>query len=306
MNRLLCLFFSLVCLFDSIYSLSDWIVFNHKHYGTEGYCGNDCLRTKSFIKAYESDDDLNMNNCRTKRHLVDKKYLLWAKACFYADSYTSTLAVEFEIPDLTCCEIEISKWISYLSPSSLITHLSIPGTHDSCTFTVNKLNKFYKCQSKSLYEQFQLGIRYFDVRCRHIYNKFAINHADLYLDMHFEDVVEQLKSLLAQNPSEFIIVSIQEEYKEKYCDRSFSETLKFYIEQYNSSFYVFNPIIDPMPTINQVQGKIVLFHKNFHVSSYNKKKFELVGANSTIFIQDWCCKPGLVRNISKSQLTNII
>jgi 1-phosphatidylinositol phosphodiesterase len=117
----------------------------------------------------------------------------------------------------------------------------------------------------------------------------------MYLGMYFEDVIEQLKSFLTQNPSEFVIVSIQDEYKEQYCDRSFSDTLKFYIDQYNSSFYVLNPASDAMPRIDQVQGKIVLFHKYFHVSSYNKKKFELVGVNSTIFIQDWCCKPGLVR-----------
>jgi len=286
-------------LFGLIFSLDDWIVFNHKQYGTEGYCSNDCLRTKSFLKAYETDNDLNMSNCREIKHLVETKYLLWAKQCFYADSYTSTIAVEFEIPDMTCCQIEDSKWISHLSPSSLITQISIPGTHDSCTFTVNKLNKFYKCQSKSLFEQFQLGIRYFDVRCRHIYNRFAINHADMFLGMYFEDVIEQMKAFLALNPSEFAIVSVQDEYKEQYCDRSFSDTLKYYIDQYNSTFYVLNPITDTMPTIDQVKGKIVLFHKFFHVISYNKKKFELFGANSTIFIQDWCCKPGLVRKLSK-------
>ncbi len=86
--------------------------------------------------------------------------------------------------------LDTSKWMEDCNDEKYLTELSIPGTHDSCTFNYKLINgiKFInskigddpsglvKCQERSLTEQLERGIRCLDIRGRHINDGLTIYH----------------------------------------------------------------------------------------------------------------------------------
>ena len=57
----------------------------------------------------------------------------------------------------------MNKWMNYISNEELLSEINLPGTHDSCTCCV-QFAFISKCQSMSITEQFNCGIRLLDVR----------------------------------------------------------------------------------------------------------------------------------------------
>lgn len=55
------------------------------------------------------------------------------------------------------------NWMSYIKDDAKITKVAMPGSHNSATMGMIKLAK---CQNGSLYEQYQHGVRYFDIRLK--------------------------------------------------------------------------------------------------------------------------------------------
>jgi 1-phosphatidylinositol phosphodiesterase len=61
--------------------------------------------------------------------------------------------------------------------SRLLSQLVLPGTHDSCARSGGSL---VACQTRTLAEQLKAGIRFLDIRCRHISDAFAIHHGPVF------------------------------------------------------------------------------------------------------------------------------
>ena len=57
----------------------------------------------------------------------------------------------------------MKNWMKKLSDNINITEINIPGTHDSCTCKV-RYAFIAKCQSKTIKEQLNSGIRFLDIR----------------------------------------------------------------------------------------------------------------------------------------------
>lgn len=55
------------------------------------------------------------------------------------------------------------NWMSYIKDEAKITKVAMPGSHNSATMGMSKLAK---CQNGSLYEQYQHGVRFFDIRLK--------------------------------------------------------------------------------------------------------------------------------------------
>jgi len=55
------------------------------------------------------------------------------------------------------------NWMSYLKDDAKITKIAMPGSHNAATTGMIKLAK---CQSGSLYEQYEHGVRFFDIRLK--------------------------------------------------------------------------------------------------------------------------------------------
>ena len=90
-----------------------------------------------------------------------------------------------------------ASWMSYLPDDALLSALSIPGTHDAATST---LNLWSKCQSLSLGAQLNAGVRCFDLRPTGT-DDLMIYHGTS-TGVTFDEAIAAMDRYLAACPSE--------------------------------------------------------------------------------------------------------
>lgn len=147
------------------------------------------------------------------------------------------------------------NWLKSVDGSRKIFSLSIPGTHESCSRIGGPL---VQCQDWSIQEQLLNGVRYLDIRCRHINDCFMIHHDMVYQELSFGTGVRDVCiEFLKAHPSEFIFMQIKEEYIATENTRSFAETMQSYINTFEEYFY----LDEISPTLEQVRGKIVILRR---------------------------------------------
>ena len=170
-----------------------------------------------------------------------------------------------------------------------IDSISMPGTHDSSTYLKDYITGagFVKTQVDSISDQLKNGVRYLDIRLRHIQNVFALHHEQFFLDLFFDDVLKQTCDFLAANPSETVLMRLKKEYKDQDNSRTFEQTFKTYLSKYSNFFWKYNG--NNNPNIGMIRGKIVILQDfagslygldfssfniqdNYSVSSLNSKK----------------------------------
>ena len=78
------------------------------------------------------------------------------------------------------------NWMARLPSSTSIAQLSVPGTHDSMACDGNI---WVYTQSLSLIIQLMVGVRFFDIRCRHFNDGLPIHHGAFYQNANFDDVL---------------------------------------------------------------------------------------------------------------------
>ena len=155
------------------------------------------------------------------------------------------------------------SWMQKLANNTKISRLTIPGTHDTCTYTLKNgqaATPIARTQTLTLEQQLNAGIRFIDIRCRHISNAFAIHHDVVYLNLNFDDVLKVCKAFLTANPSEYIVMSVKNEHtdpKEKSNTRTYEATFDSYVEGSKDFWY----LGDTIPLLKDVRGKIVLFRR---------------------------------------------
>ena len=151
--------------------------------------------------------------------------------------------------------ISPEQWMLNLNDNMKICDISLPGTHDTCA---SDCNLFAKCQSLNLEKQLDIGIRFIDIRCRHINDRFKLHHGFIDLGIDFgEGVQDKCLQFLKKNPSEAIFIMISPEYKAKENSKSFEEVFQSYIKDYSQYWY----LKAYMPTIGEIRGKIVLLRR---------------------------------------------
>lgn len=149
-----------------------------------------------------------------------------------------------------------NNWMGSIGDNRNLASLSIPGTHDSGAL-YEPVAGTAKCQDQSIANQLNMGVRFLDIRCRHIDNLFTIHHGSVYQNQNFQDVLNTCISFLNNNPTETILMSVKEEYDASNTSRSFAETFDTYVNQNPSKWYTGNTI----PNLKDVRGKIVLVRR---------------------------------------------
>lgn len=149
-----------------------------------------------------------------------------------------------------------NNWMSGLDGHLPLSQISIPGTHDSGAL-YEPLPGTAKCQSLSLGDQLNAGVRFMDIRCRHVNNAFAIHHGPVYQHANFDNVLNATFAFLKANRGETVIMSLKEEHNPSNNARSFEQTFDDYVAKNPSHWYLGSGI----PTLSQVRGKIVLFRR---------------------------------------------
>jgi 1-phosphatidylinositol phosphodiesterase len=152
--------------------------------------------------------------------------------------------------------ISATGWMQSLPDNYLLSQLSVPGSHDAGA-RYEPVSGTAKCQSLTIAEQLNAGIRFLDIRCRHIGDAFAIHHGSIYQNLNFDDVLNASITFLNNNPGECIIMCVKEEYDPSGNTRSFEQTFDYYTQKNPSRWYLGATI----PTLGSVRGKIVLVRR---------------------------------------------
>lgn len=157
-----------------------------------------------------------------------------------------------------------NDWMTPLNGTLPLSQFSIPGTHDSGA-RFEPISGTAKCQNLTIGEQLAAGVRFLDIRCRHMDNAFVIHHGQVYQNINFADVLNSTLGFLDANPGETVIMSVKEEHTPEGNSRSFEATFDSYVAQTPSRWLLGSGI----PTLAAARGKIVLFRR-FGASSLPK------------------------------------
>lgn len=149
--------------------------------------------------------------------------------------------------------------------NKFLDELSIPGTHDSGTCSVDNdtepQSSQVKCQQDYIPTQLLEGIRYFDIRLGKGDDP-GIDHGIFYLlkkdgnYLHLSDVIGYFKTFLNENPSEALIM-LASRGNDEATDESITTAFAKVMADNPNLFYTSSHV----PTLGEVRGKIVLLRR---------------------------------------------
>lgn len=165
-----------------------------------------------------------------------------------------------------------SNWMRSIKDDTLLSDISIPGTHDSGSNRVSSVESIARCQNTTIAQQLAYGVRYLDMRLEYDANvtggiKVVHSTVDCLNDngsgvLALDTVFNTCFDFLKNNPSETIIMSVKED------DGSNISQLVSLLNNkvlFNSNyFYTGN---SNTPALGSTRGKIV-FAKRISELSY--------------------------------------
>ena len=169
-----------------------------------------------------------------------------------------------------------NNWITQLPDNAYASQLSIPGTHDAATGdgTVFSLGK---TQSLSLQEQWDMGIRAFDLRPGYkkvrkglfkYENELHIYHGIVETKTSFKKAVQVLSDNLAANPGEFAIILMRFENDSPLYNKRdvWNSLMSSFL---TSSDFPAERRIDFRPdlTVGELRGKILVLSRDAYAST---------------------------------------
>ncbi|WP_233809430.1 phosphatidylinositol-specific phospholipase C [Paraburkholderia sp. HP33-1] len=159
-------------------------------------------------------------------------------------------------PTLIDPTVSLADWMSAIDGNRLLCALTLPGSHDTCAYTVD--DRLARTQQATLDDQLHHGVRVLDIRCRHERDRFAIHHGGIPLGLTFDDVVRTCGQFLARHPGESIVMSVKDEWPARDCTRTFAATFEWYVAQYADARWHLAPELLPL---RAVRGSIVLLRR---------------------------------------------
>ena len=133
-----------------------------------------------------------------------------------AASAFAVLAIAFSV--LGFCNVlkqnassnKYDEWMKNLDDNTSLRNVNMPGSHDSAAlYSMGDLAG--QCQSLSIKDQLNLGVRFLDIRLKEENNKLKAVHSFVDQRQSFDDICKVVESFISNHPSEFIIMSIKEE-----------------------------------------------------------------------------------------------
>ncbi len=156
-------------------------------------------------------------------------------------------------------------WMSHVDDTKYLDELSIPGTHDSGTCSVDNdtepQTSQVKCQQDYIPTQLLEGIRYFDIRLGKGDDP-GIDHGGFYLFkkdgnfLHLSHVIGYFKTFLKENPTETLIMLVSRGNDEA-TDEGITTAFAKVLDENPELFYTSSRV----PTLGKVRGKIVLLRR---------------------------------------------
>ena len=178
-----------------------------------------------------------------------------------AASAFAVLAIAFSV--LGFCNVlkqnassnKYAEWMKNLDDNTSLRNVNMPGSHDSAAlYSMGDLAG--QCQSLSIKDQLNLGVRFLDIRLKEENNKLKAVHSFVDQRQSFDDICKVVESFISNHPSEFIIMSIKEEANSSNSTISFEESLKTYL---TSEIYLKTTNIPEK--VSLVRGKVILLSR---------------------------------------------
>lgn len=180
---------------------------------------------------------------------------------------------------LSAQQHNLSSWMAALNDSTAVCNLSIPGTHDAATGEGLRTLPFIGVtQELSLGEQWDSGIRAFDLRPAVSGNKLHIYHSLAKTKISFAAAIDTLLTKIQQHPSEFAIVLLREEQESE--SRSERERWPTAIGEHIALLGDKAATFTPLMKVGELRGKILFITRN----AYS-------GTDKGAFIQGWSHSP---------------
>ena len=149
-----------------------------------------------------------------------------------------------------------ANWLSTLPDDTALQTLRIPGTHNSAAL-YEPLPGTAKCQSLSIAQQLEAGVRFFDIRCRHQKDRFELYHGIVDQKQNFTQLQQTLVKFLKIHPREVVLISIQQAPHAKDNTRTFAETFLHYQQQAPKLW----SSVKTVPTLGQTRGNAVVLRR---------------------------------------------
>lgn len=182
--------------------------------------------------------------------------------------------------------VKYAEWMSSLDDNLSLREVNMPGSHDTMAlYSIGDLAG--QCQSLSLEEQLNLGVRFLDIRLKEDHDELKAVHGIVDQKASFESVTKVVEDFLQDHKREFLIMSIKEETNASNSSLSFEECLNKYLD---SNIYIKN---NKLPkTVGDVRGRVILLSRyqdsTIGVPSFKEwqdsKSFTM--ASNDIYVQD--------------------
>lgn len=102
-----------------------------------------------------------------------------------------------------------TSWMRDIPDHTLVTELSLPGTHDSAC--IGGPLGFMQTQNLDLSHQLLAGIRFLDIRLAHYQDNLFVHHDVVHMEKCYADVLAICSDFLSRFPYEAVFLSIKEE-----------------------------------------------------------------------------------------------
>jgi 1-phosphatidylinositol phosphodiesterase len=184
-------------------------------------------------------------NLKTRCWLAVLLPLLWAEGGLGADG---------TVPPASA--VSPADWMASLPGNKRISELSIPGTHDAGAL-YEPWRGTTRCQTRTIPEQLEDGVRFLDIRCRDVRGKFQIYHGSVDQRLSFAGVLGHCFDFLQAHPKEFIIMSVKEEATPIGDTQPFEKLFDSYVAPNRDRWR----LGDALPTVAEARGHVVLFRR---------------------------------------------
>uniref|UniRef100_A0A672Z848 Si:dkey-266f7.9 n=1 Tax=Sphaeramia orbicularis TaxID=375764 RepID=A0A672Z848_9TELE len=147
------------------------------------------------------------------------------------------------------------SWMASIPDDQPLSEITMPGTHNTMALFGGV---YAECQTWSLASQLRAGVRYLDIRVRHVKGNLTIHHGVSYQRAHFGHVLEGVADFLREYPSETVLMRVKEEFSETY---DIYGAVVDYIHRHAHWDLLWHSRL--VPTMAEARGKLIIL-QDFH------------------------------------------
>ncbi|XP_047461166.1 1-phosphatidylinositol phosphodiesterase [Mugil cephalus] len=143
-----------------------------------------------------------------------------------------------------------SSWMATIPDDQPLSEVTMPGTHNTMALYGGV---YAECQTWTLASQLRAGIRFLDIRVRHVDGNLTIHHGVSYQRAHFGHVLEGVAEFLHEHPSETVLMRLKEEFSET---NDIYGAVVNYIHSYAHWDLLWHSRL--VPTMGEARGKLII------------------------------------------------